>query len=369
LPADLSITASPADVKKVTYKMKWKQIISFLFLLALIFATPLRVQAATFKGNPSSNCAISLVGEIVEGDFEKFKLLAKKKKLSNGNEGSDVENTYDEALCLDSGGGNYFEGRLIANFVHKYAIVTRILKNSECYSACALIFMAGRIHGDEIDGPAKFLSVNGKLGFHAPYFTFDDNTSFSGKEVKSFTSLQNLLVADLIDFGSFASEFNFRPNIPASLLVEIYRKKPNELSLVDTVDKAARWGVDLEGVEIKLSLSKQQEIQLCLNFQSWTRDESAVEAVKTDAMAFYMSQPDNQVLYSGKPFHVIDTGGMETRNCQIEIQNKASLNQQICLKDDFSGRHLGDCSNGIGYWVPSYFALPADTQISKLTDF
>jgi hypothetical protein len=285
----------------VTNKMKLKQKYLLFFLLASILTSPSRLLAATLAGNPSSNCAVSLVGEIVKGDFDKFKLLASAKKLSNGDEGSDVENTYDEALCLDSGGGDYLEGRLIAKFVHKYAIVTRILKNSECYSACALIFMAGRVHGAEIDAPAKFLNVNAKLGFHAPYFAFDDNASFSGKEVKAFTGLQNLLVADLMSFGSFASEFNFRPNIPASLFVEIYRKKPNELSLVDTIDKAARWGVDLEGAAIKLKLTKKQEVQLCLNFQAWSRDESAVDAVKTKNIAYYQSQPDNIVRYSGNP--------------------------------------------------------------------
>jgi hypothetical protein len=349
--------------------MKWKQIFLFLVPLILILVNSLRVQGATFEGSPSSNCAISLVGEIIEGDFEKFKVLAARKGLNGRKELSDVENIYDEALCLNSVGGSYIEGRLIANFVHKYAIVTRILKNSECYSACALVFMAGRIHGDEIDAPAKFLSIKGKLGFHAPYFTLDDNASFTGKEVKAFTGLQNLLVADLISFGSFASEFDFRPNIPASLFAAIYRSKPNELSLVDTIDKAARWGIDLDEFKIKLKLSKKQEIQLCLNFQAWSRDESAVDAVKTEDIAYYLSQPDNEVRYSDKAFHLIDTGGMEIKNCQIEIQAEESINQQICLKDDFSGRHLGDCKNGIGYLVPSYYALPADTLLTKLADF
>ncbi len=349
--------------------MGGKQISQLLISLLLACMSSSGVHAATFKGNPSSNCAISLVGEIVRGDFEKFKLLAVNKKLNNGIEGSEVENTYDEALCLNSVGGSYIEGRLIANFVHKYAIATRILKSSECYSACALIFMAGRVHGAEIDAPAKFLSANGKLGFHAPYFTLDDNATFSGKEVKAFTGLQNVLVADLISFGSFSSVFDFRPSISASLFAEIYRSKPNELSFVDTIDKAARWGIDLEDIKIKLTLTKSQEIQLCLNFQAWSRDESAIDAVKTRDIDFYMSQPDNAVRYSDKVFHVIDTGGMEVKNCQIEIQSEASLSQKICLKDDFSGRHLGDCENGLAYQVPSYYALPANSPLSKLAEF
>jgi hypothetical protein len=348
--------------------MKLKPVLLLFIPLVLILAEASSPRAASFQANPSANCAISLVGEIVEGDFDKFKTLTGEKKLSNGSEGSEVENIYDEALCLDSLGGNYFEGRLIANFVHEQAIVTRVLKGSECYSACALIFMAGRVRGDEIDGPAKFLSVNGKLGFHAPYFTFDDNATFSGKEVKAFSGLQNLLVADLIRFGSFASVFNFRPNIPASLLIDIYRSKPSELSLVDTIDKAVRWGIDLEDIEVKIKMSKEQEVHLCLNFQAWSRDESAIENVNAKDIAFYVSQPDNTVRFSENSFRVIDTGGMEARNCQIGIQSEASFNQQICLKDDFSGRHLGDCQNGAGYWVPSYYALPAETLLLKLAE-
>ena len=44
------------------------------------------------------------------------------------------------------------------------------MNGAECYSACGLIFLAGRV--DDRGGesyPSRYLHIGARLGFHAPY--------------------------------------------------------------------------------------------------------------------------------------------------------------------------------------------------------
>ncbi len=341
-----------------------------IHLTIWLFALANIVAAAEIKEGAQQDCAVELNGEFVAGDFEKFKIAASYKKLDDRIGDGELENSYNEALCLNSPGGSYLEGRLIANFVHEYAIPTRINKGSECFSACAIVFMAGRVRGDEFDNPARQLNVHAKLGFHAPFWNFDDNAQFSGKEVKMLTEAIHQMTADFIRFGSFTSAFSFRPDISASLLADMYGSKSNELAILDTVDEVARWGVDLEGASFITPRDKRAAVQLCLNFQAWSKDHSANTIESVRELDFHLSQPDKYESYSVNgadlKFRIIDTGGLAVQYCEIMENGEQNESRQICLKDDFSGRHLGDCKNGAGFWVPAYYALPPETVISEL---
>src|SRR5262245_30641935 len=82
-------------------------------------------------------------------------------------------------LCLNSPGGNFMEGLRIAKYLLTVAadheVTTYVENGAACYSACALIFLAGRFNdrGGETY-PARFLHVGGRLGFHAPYIDPSD---------------------------------------------------------------------------------------------------------------------------------------------------------------------------------------------------
>jgi hypothetical protein len=66
------------------------------------------------------------------------------------------------------------EGLRIAEYLmataSNHEVTTYIEDDAECYSACGLIFLAGRLNerGSE-SYPARFLYIGGRLGFHAPY--------------------------------------------------------------------------------------------------------------------------------------------------------------------------------------------------------
>src|SRR6476660_3553282 len=79
-------------------------------------------------------CAVSLTGVIAQGD---------KKQLEDFLARPDLAPRM--VLCLDSPGGNYTEALAVVEFLlsSDKIIATTIARGAQCYSACALIFLAG----------------------------------------------------------------------------------------------------------------------------------------------------------------------------------------------------------------------------------
>jgi hypothetical protein len=174
---------------------------SILAVLAILGSSVTQSSAATIGPSRASGCAIELVGEILVGDLERLAAVADAAGLTGEILSGEPKNSADAALCLNSPGGSYLEGRDMAHFVHKHGIATRILGKSECYSSCAFLFMAGHSLGAEADGPRRILTIGGKLGFHAPYFNLDPAATFTGDEASKLATLSLQLIADFIQFS------------------------------------------------------------------------------------------------------------------------------------------------------------------------
>jgi hypothetical protein len=113
---------------------------------------------------PGSKCHLKLTGRIEVGDLERLK-IAVPRRANRGDRSWD-----DPVLCLNSPAGAFEEGVSISEYVLERAVGTAVLAGDECYSSCALIFMAGtRWEGDGDGFRSRTLHVLGKLGFHAPY--------------------------------------------------------------------------------------------------------------------------------------------------------------------------------------------------------
>lgn len=335
-----------------------------LFLVFVIFAwtaSPSGVEAADIQRSNMKGCAITLAGEIVAGDFEKFSSLAQHLDLtSKPVTWDEVITRKDSALCLDSEGGQYLEARRISQFVHDYGVVTRVTAGAECYSACAFIFMAGRILWWEGEGPRRILNIAGRLGFHAPYIDVEDTASFSGLELEETASQTNLLIADLIRFGSYMPANQYKPSFSLSLLGELLTVGPSEVMLVDTVEEVARWDIDLFGHRDKLLLSEIEVAQTCFNFQAWSLDQHS-ERVDAEWLL-----PRKTTKFKSEEYAVIDTGGMAEQYCYVQLTKTPSNGINICSYNGFNGLLHGDCQNGFFLWVPWYYGMPPDMHISAL---
>ncbi|WP_376702513.1 hypothetical protein RQ479_21210 [Mesorhizobium sp. ISC25] len=338
----------------------------FLFLLVgmLIGAA----NAAELAKGHGKGCLINLSGEIVPGDFKALQALATSSGLTAPGNSGEESNSTDAAICLDSPGGNYVEGRLIAGFVHDYGITTRIPAGASCYSSCAFLFMAGRAHGAETDGPSRYLNVSGHLGFHAPYFTLAEGDKFSGKDVSEMLTLSEKVIAEFIKFGSFSSEFDAKPMFSLSLLAETLNSGPKEIAEVNTVEKAVRWGIFLEGTKPGAIIGHKAAVQTCLNFQAWMLDKSTDQS----GIGYYETQPletaKAELWGETRTFAKIDTGGMEAKYCYVEVSQQPTAGMAVCSRDEYNGVSFGDCLNDMAIWVPWYQSLPPATPITALGD-
>jgi hypothetical protein len=85
-------------------------------------------------------CNVQLSGPIVAGDKKKIENALNTVSQSGDRSGGV---TASFTLCLNSPGGSYAEGLQIADFLLERHFKTMIGPSAICYSACALIFMAG----------------------------------------------------------------------------------------------------------------------------------------------------------------------------------------------------------------------------------
>jgi hypothetical protein len=144
----------------------WKPI-SVKILAAALLGSVLAgagARAATFDEDTSIGCAITLKGEIIDGDLDRLRKAASRQNLLSEPDSGEESNASDRALCLDSPGGNYVAGRLMAGLIHQFGITTRVEAGASCYSACAFMFMAGRSLGGEVDGASRYMHARANVG-------------------------------------------------------------------------------------------------------------------------------------------------------------------------------------------------------------
>lgn len=343
-------------------------VLSQAFLGAVLLATaasrPQTAFAATIAEVNDEQCYVRISGPIARGDAKRFADLVATREASMAEASEGISS--DHAICLDSHGGSVFEGRQIAQLINEIGFTTRVQSKAECYSICGLMFMAGRLLGGEADTVSRILHKEGKLGFHAPYFRFEDAEHLTGKQAAEYVQVTNLIVSDFLAFGSKRSIFDIKPMLSMSLLSDMLREPSDKVMMVDTVEKAARWSIELDGVATTRTLSRTDLIRACLNHQAWIRDEAS----DLQSLSYYLDEPDKLVSHgegrSATSYLKIDTGGMEDRHCLVAIPKEPVSLIGICTYDGFSGLHVGDCSERPGYYIPQYYSLDPSTAIAKL---
>ena len=132
---------------------------AFLLATVLSLATHSTVDAADIQNTDNKLCAFGLDGPITKGDADRLTAAISSSHINQYNERT-------SSVCLKSNGGSYVEGLKIAELVYNRGLSTVIEYGSECYSACAIIFMAGVASARE--GPMRKLSVGGVLDFTRP---------------------------------------------------------------------------------------------------------------------------------------------------------------------------------------------------------
>ncbi|MEI2300519.1 hypothetical protein [Ensifer sp. MJa1] len=340
--------------------------VAFIGALAGCVLSNSAALGATIVEVSRPGCAIALSGPIEEGDHQKFLKLAEKIGLFEPSDSGEPSNKVDDALCLNSPGGSYIEGRLISQELRDHGIPTRVEAAADCFSSCAFIFMAGRLLGPESDATSRHLHIKGRLGFHAPYIVPDETKSYSASEVSARVVLTSKIIADFIKFGSDSSPYNGRPFFPVSLIAELLSASPEELALVDTVEDAARWQIDLYGMKSAAVWNENQMRQACANFLAWELDRQS-EVINTD-WPFPLSYKKGALDREPVVWAVINTGGMDVQECRVQKSAKPETGFTICSRDEGNGITRGSCEDGWGLWVPWYYGLSPRLPLASIPE-
>lgn len=180
-------------------------------------------------------------------------------------------------LKLHSAGGSFLEAIRLGHEVRRRGIGTYVDDGAICLSACALVFMSGTQHlGDGDTAPLRTLHYRGKLGFHAPYV---DLKSFAGVPDEA---LRSFLVQSYQTAISAASELTIlaiEGRWRASLVRQMLETSANDFLIIDTVNEAGRWGIQVAGIP-EAQIDDENLLRVaCINFHLWDADAFSGEAI------------------------------------------------------------------------------------------
>ena len=344
-----------------------KTLFAALLGLAIGMASVSFAEAAEISGSLVSDCGISIKGEMAPGDADKLAGLFETMGWTKDSQPAGYgESTADRLLCLDSGGGSMEEGRKLARLVYDVGVGTRIAAHSRCLSTCALVFMAGRLDGYEMGGPNRSVDRLASLAFQVPRPSVDPGRQFTPAELAHQLRVADLFLADMLKYSLQSAVFVPTKMVHASLIASMLSAGPAETVPVDTIEKAARWGIDIDGVKTGWDPTPLQLGQACGNYQSWTSDESSEELKPDDPiLAEGLKPADFATGDDEKAFYYFDTGGYAERGCYIAVRKQASTYLEICDRNGFNGVNHGDCPE-YGAVVPAWYGLPPATGIADL---
>jgi hypothetical protein len=147
---------------------------------------------------------IAIEGDISSGDLEKFRQISVK---------------YTKAVvALDSNGGALLPAIGIGKIIKIAGFATVVPEGATCASSCALIWLAGE---------ARYLSPEGRVGFHASYRNNDGKLEESG--------VANALI------GNYLTKLN----LPEKAIIFATTAPPDKIMWLNAANKITA-GIDFE---------------------------------------------------------------------------------------------------------------------------
>jgi hypothetical protein len=333
----------------------------------LLTAACTNARSANIQETNNKLCAFSLEGDIATGDYDKlFDVIRRNRNRID---------PYDErtgTICLKSVGGSYVEALKIAEFISTHAISTLIEYGSQCFSACAIIFIAGVVsdgHGPIM--PYRKLSAGGILGFHAPYLSMPDE-KYSKEQVEDIGQSMRRAILALVELSSKRTQLG-GDFLKKSLIYKILDKGPQDVFFVKKISEAARWDIliydaaDNFRIDYKIDGLKN----ICNNFHYSNMDEAVPQntnlSVQVEKYSSKFYKDDFRILVrDGRTSDIV----CELHAGQSKTDHTVSF--RACSFDYWSHRSFGDCREyktapkiRIGKFVPDFFALDPETLLKK----
>jgi hypothetical protein len=328
-------------------------VLTLLLTVVVLISPTLKASSADIENSGKKLCAFDLSGPIMTGDFNKLSAIVSTAKITPNDERT-------SAICLKSNGGSYAEGLKIAELIYLRGLSTVIEYGSECYSSCAIIFMAGVTTEREL--PMRKLSVGGVLGFHAPFLTVPDE-KYSKEDIEGVVRDMRMAILALVRLSSKHTQLHGSDFIKKSLISKILEKGPKEAFFVRTIYDAARWDILIHDASERMSKSNNIDglKNACRNFHSSNMDEEAPFqselSLKVEKYSSKFQKDDARIL-------VQNSKTMDTI-CEIyprTFGQNDSVKFFACSQDYWSSRSFGNCREYrtapavlVGKFVPDFF--------------
>jgi|GEM_PF-7018308 len=236
-----------------------------LLLVACTVAT--RALAADVHIQSSTNCPVTMSGPVEPGDLEKV------MRVRDRFPGQTDPTTSNQIVCLSGPGGSYAEALALAEYFYREGIGTRIEPGEQCYSACALLFLFGTVYfyegvgdGHNANRSMHFTSV---LGFHRPELHLNDDDAYGAKDLElAFDAALSAALGflEISNYSSYGSQM-----VPSDLVAEIFSHKGDRFFYIDTVGKAARWNIGIDGLDLPTKMGPEEAYNVCNNLGQWPR--------------------------------------------------------------------------------------------------
>lgn len=347
-----------SDPPKHLHSMK-----AYLLAAAAVLCVMLdRGHAADVYSTNEKLCAFRLEGTILSGDYNRLLSLINSSRIDQFD-----ERTF--TICLKSPGGSYDEAVKISELVFERGISTAITSGSGCFSACAIIFMAG-VTQDQII-PLRKLSAGAILGFHAPYLVVPDK-KYSKDELEHATQSMRLAILSLVRLSSRQTQLGGGEFLKRSLIARILEKGPRDAFVVTTVAEAARWDILVYDASDHLppASDKVAEVKnICNNFHYANMDQPVPPdtnlSLKIEQYASRYHKDDFRILVRNNKTN--DTV------CEIYARSKSG-NKKVeffaCSYDYWSSKSFGNCreyktSPLFGKYVPEFFTRDPSTALQR----
>ena len=199
--------------------------------------TPTAAIGADFRLNLTDEWQgdITVRGEIRPGDLGKLKAVLGGRSVQKG---------MPIYLDLNSQGGNFHEAIKIGRFALDNYLSTKIGRNSQCLSACAVIFMAGTRLTTVGNSLERRMHVTARLGFHAPFI----GVAGMADANQPYDEAVDAVGGDLLALARFRGRKWLAPLIKSDLINEMMMRRGANYFYIDTVRKAAEFEIDIDGV-------------------------------------------------------------------------------------------------------------------------
>ena len=235
----------------------------FIILSPFAKANAGTFRPATETRELAMGCTLVYEGQIKDGDAKAFK--------------AQIAERTQQVLCLDSPGGDIFEAIKISELMVSpiYFLSTAIPQKGRCESACAIIFMFGKIVSNlggqaESYGTDRRLHIDGKLGFHSPDIDFNQDVLYKAEAMKQVFSIGTLAISEIIRIR----ERMPWPGFDDLLLQDMLKTPSTDMYYVQTVGDAARMGIQLFGAATPAE-KKEVFTSICANAREvMTRDRN-----------------------------------------------------------------------------------------------